>query len=242
MVKCKKAQKGQKQNHFCLFKQNFLPSFSSNISERPFSFSEHNWLISYSEFLLLGEKLKMVQNQLAKCGRKLSLGVSICLDVVSIKTLELNIFKSQPQPLRLSRQSKKVGLNCWNFLGNFKSQVLIILIPESLNFQHSHHWEFQSRQFQTVGLNSWEILDSFKKLASTCREISILILIGLDSRDPQAYRKYTLCETFPLKLIQAMKTSQKAFYINYTDNSRFFCFLLTLISFLFHSVCLYFTH
>jgi hypothetical protein len=104
----------------------------------------------------------MVQNQLAKCGRKLSLGVSICLDVVSIKTLELDIFKSQPQLLRLSRQSKKVGLNCWNFLGNFKSQVLIVSIPLSLNFQHSLHWEPWSQQFQKVGIDSREILDSFK--------------------------------------------------------------------------------
>ena len=42
----------------------------------------------------------------------LSLGVSICLDVVSIETLDLNISKSWSRPLRKSRQVLKTGLDC----------------------------------------------------------------------------------------------------------------------------------
>ena len=40
--------------------------------------------------------------------KKISLGVSICLDVVSIETLDLNISKT------LSRHFKKVSLDDWD--------------------------------------------------------------------------------------------------------------------------------
>jgi hypothetical protein len=41
-----------------------------------------------------------------------SLGVSICLDMVSIKTLDLDTFKSWSRPSRKSRQVLKTDLDC----------------------------------------------------------------------------------------------------------------------------------
>jgi hypothetical protein len=42
---------------------------------------------------------------------QVSLGVSICLDMVSIETLDLDTFKSQSRPSRKSRRFSKVSLD-----------------------------------------------------------------------------------------------------------------------------------
>ncbi len=52
-----------------------------------------------------------------------SLGVSICLNVISIKTLDLYISKSKSRRSRFSRQLKKVGLNGKEFLETLKNNI-----------------------------------------------------------------------------------------------------------------------
>ena len=45
------------------------------------------------------------------------------------------------------------------------------------------------RDKKKVDLDMMDILDGFQKLVSTRRTFSISILIGLDCRDPQPYKK-----------------------------------------------------
>ncbi len=52
-----------------------------------------------------------------------SLGVSICLNVISIETLGLDISKSKSRRSRFSRQLKKVGLNGQDFLDTLKNDI-----------------------------------------------------------------------------------------------------------------------
>ncbi len=66
-----------------------------------------------------------------------SLGVLICLDVISIETLDLDVSKSQSQRSRFSRQLKKVGLNGKEFLETLKNNILTNLDKAyALNSQH----------------------------------------------------------------------------------------------------------
>ncbi len=59
-------------------------------------------------------------------------------------------------------------------------------------------WDSQSRHRQKVCLDSQENLNIFKKFVSTDREI--LISIGLNCRDPQAYQELTSLSYLVLKL------------------------------------------
>jgi hypothetical protein len=115
------------------------------------------------------------------------LGVSICLDMVSIETLDLNGFR-------------KLISTWWTFLTVFKS----------LSRHEGHSRQFKKRSLDMAyALKSWflsrsrlrlsistllkvdldmmDILDGFQKLVSTWRTFSISISIGLNCWDPQGY-------------------------------------------------------
>ena len=59
----------------------------------------------------------------------LGLGVSICLDMVSIETLDLDSFKSWSRPSRKSRQVLKTGLDAKDVLDSSKNEVSTWLMP-----------------------------------------------------------------------------------------------------------------
>ncbi len=62
---------------------------------------------------------------------------------------------------------------------------------ENLSLDNQNFKKFKNlNQEKKFGLDCRENLNTLKKLVSTLRTFSISILIGLDCRDPQAYKKY----------------------------------------------------
>jgi hypothetical protein len=107
---------------------------------------------------------------------KLSLGVSICLDMSRSRVLISTVSKSRSRQPRKSQQFQKPSLD----------RILIFQCPKisiCLDSQHDLDLDSRSRQFS--------------KSVETCRDVSISISIGLDCRDPQAYNKtkshFVLC-------------------------------------------------
>ncbi len=104
---------------------------------------------------------------------QLSLGVSICLDMVSIETLDLDTFKSWSQQLRKSRQVLKTGQDC-------RDKVSIGLDALKSRFLSRSRSRSPSWRQKKVSLDRRENLDGFQKLVLTQRTFSISISIGLD--------------------------------------------------------------
>ena len=99
--------------------------------------------------------------------------------VISVKTEKIKPvgywFVSIVPWLRLSISTKKADLNS----------------RENLSLDGQNFKKFKNlNQEKKFGLDCRENLDTLKKLVSTLRTFLISILIGLDCRDPQAYKKY----------------------------------------------------
>jgi hypothetical protein len=100
--------------------------------------------------------------------RELSLGVLICLDMVSINSPNIDSYKNQASTVEKLLTVKKF-LTVWKpsfdsqeIFDSLKTQVTTILIPLSLYFWHGLKQGTLSWKFQNPSLNSWEILDSCK--------------------------------------------------------------------------------
>ncbi len=134
----------------------------------------------FHRFIFLSKK----KDFCAKNNFFLSLGASICLDMLSIKTLDLDISKTDnltvEKILKVKKQTSQQLRKSWQF----KSQVLTVSITLKIKISQ---FLLRSRQFKNRHLDCRENLDSLKKDISVCRDISISILIALDCRDPQAY-------------------------------------------------------
>ena len=87
------------------------------------------------------------------------MGVSICLDVISIEISISTSKKSQSRQSRFSRQVLKTGLDC-------RDKVSIGLDALKSRFLS------RSRHQKKVSLDRRENLDKFKKLVSTLRTFS----------------------------------------------------------------------
>jgi len=107
-------------------------------------------------------------------------GVSICLNRVSMESLDLD----SPDFLDSSKTTS------WKsrFYRQFKNQVSTVSITQKIVIS-----QFLLRSWSRVliltvwkwHLDSWDFLDSLKNNISMCRDISISI--ALDCQDPQAY-------------------------------------------------------
>ena len=122
----------------------------------------------------------------------LGLGVSICLDVVSIETLDLDISKSWSRPSRKSRRFSKVSLDDRDKVStksrrslDWSRRFLCYKISICLDFYFCLDRDSRSRRQKKVSLDRRENLDGFQKLVSTRRTFSISISIGLDVETPK---------------------------------------------------------
>ncbi len=125
-----------------------------------------------------------------------SLGVSICLDMVSIETLDLDTFKSWSRPSRKSRQVLKTSLDA------LKSRFLS-----------------RSRRQKKVSLDRRENLDGFQKLVSTRRTFSISISIGLDV---ETTRLSHFCYFYFLRSLMQFKCCESNYAKDVTRNRLHF--------------------
>ncbi len=121
------------------------------------------------------------------------MGVSICLDRVSIESLDLDVIKEWVYFLVEISQSVKAFHNFQtqkaSTMSRFLNKSWLRLNKSRKSRQKS--WRVKiSTEKKKVDLNRQENLDNSKKLVSTRRTISILI--GLDCWDPHAYLKYLL--------------------------------------------------
>jgi hypothetical protein len=123
-----------------------------------------------------------------------TLGVSICLDVVLIETLDLDA-KKRSVSTQFKFFSKSLNKNldylkkAW--LSQFISIVSISLnnLDKNLDTAKSQlkslNFKNLDREKNNSGLDMMDNFDGFQKLVSTRRMFSISISIGLDCRDPQ---------------------------------------------------------
>jgi hypothetical protein len=139
--------------------------------------------------ILITLKIQLKNNQAEKLNKKLRLGVSICLDVISISTSK----KSQSRQSRFSRQVLKTGLDCRDKVSTVETKSrqsldwsrrpkVSIFVEISIEISISTPKKSQSRpsrksrQVLKTGLDAMDVLD-----------------LDLDwsrlSRDPQAYKK-----------------------------------------------------
>ncbi len=112
----------------------------------------------------------------------IALEVSICLDVISSESLDLDSLKKDISTVwkRTSRQFEKGHLNSRDFLDSSKTKSRQSTMSRSLS-------RLSILTFQSRHLDCRENLDSLKKDISTLRTFLMSISIGLDCRDPQAY-------------------------------------------------------
>ncbi len=114
----------------------------------------------------------------------LSLGVSICLDMVSIETLDLDISKSWSRPSRKSRQVLKTGLD--------RRENLTVQKPSLDSLDYSKNRDFSifveilistpKKSQSRLSRKSWQVL----KTGLDAKDVLDLDLDWSQRGDPQA--------------------------------------------------------